>query len=261
MKVSLPLRLFNLTLFAFLLVPLTATASDDERRGKREGGEYKEKFRDGNCKVAREWKEGKFKEERECEEKDERQNYPSRRATVRPAPVMVYPPWVLYEQGRPVYRPGREPQPVSNQEAVYCNSESVGRVIGGVAGAVLGNQVGTGDGRILATVGGLWQVYSLAATLAARLMSIIRRASPKRWSLPLWVSVLSGRVQPTRSTLWCQEKCSSAGASTAVNMTPKYFQMELGNRCAAPHADVLMAYGWLRIKGVFTYKLRPSSLV
>ena len=70
MKVSLPLRLFNLTLFAFLLVPLTATASDDERRGKREGGEYKEKFRDGNCKVAREWKEGKFKEERECEEKD-----------------------------------------------------------------------------------------------------------------------------------------------------------------------------------------------
>ena len=154
MKVSLPLRLFNLTLFAFLLVPLTATASDDERRGKREGGEYKEKFRDGNCKVAREWKEGKFKEERECEENGERQNYPSRAATVRPAPTSVYPPWVVYEQGQPAYRTGREPQPVSNHGAVYCNSESVGRVLGGVAGAVLGNQVGRGDGRILATVGG-----------------------------------------------------------------------------------------------------------
>ena len=153
-SMNLSLRLLASMLVVFLLVPLVATARDDERRGEREGGEYKEKFRDGNCKVAREWKEGKFKEERECEEKDERQNYPSRAATVRSAPVMVYPPWVLYEQGRPVYRPGREPQPVSNQGAVYCNSETVGRVIGGVAGAVLGNQVGRGDGRTLATLGG-----------------------------------------------------------------------------------------------------------
>ena len=148
------MRLLNLTLLVFLFAPLVVTAKDDERRGKREGGEYKEKFRDGDCKVEREWKDGKYKEERECEEKGERRNYPSRAATVRPAPSVVYPPWVVYEQGRPVYRSGSEPQPVSNQGAVYCNSESVGRVIGGVAGAVLGNQVGSGDGRILATVGG-----------------------------------------------------------------------------------------------------------
>ena len=154
MKVSFPMRVFNFTLLALLLVPLAVTASDDDRRGKREGGEYKEKFRDRNCKVAREWKEGKYKEERECEEKGERQNNSSRAANTRPAPVTVYPPWVVFEQGQPVYRTGREPQPVLNQGAVYCNSESVGRVIGGVAGAVIGNQVGRGDGRILATVGG-----------------------------------------------------------------------------------------------------------
>ena len=154
MKVSFPMRLFNFMLFVLLLVPVAATASDDDRRGKRDGGEYKEKFRDGNCKVAREWKEGKYKEERECEEKGERQNNSSRAANTRPAPVTVYPPWVVFEQGQPVYRSGREPQPNLDQGAVYCNSESVGRVIGVVAGAVLGNRVGRGDGRILATVGG-----------------------------------------------------------------------------------------------------------
>lgn len=157
MKAPQPMRLFNLTLLVFLLSPLAVMASDDERRGKREGGEYKEKFRDGDCKVAREWKDGKYKEERECKEKGEHQNYPPRAVIVRPAPVLVYPPWVFYDQGQPVYRPGREPQPVVNPGAVYCNSERVGQVLGGVAGAVLGNQVGNqmgSDGRVLATVGG-----------------------------------------------------------------------------------------------------------
>jgi hypothetical protein len=42
---------------------------DDDDRGRRfhRGGEYKEKFHDGVCKVEREWKnDGSYKEEREC---------------------------------------------------------------------------------------------------------------------------------------------------------------------------------------------------
>jgi hypothetical protein len=42
---------------------------DDDRRGRPRyrGGEYKEKFHDGVCKVEREWKrDGSYKEEREC---------------------------------------------------------------------------------------------------------------------------------------------------------------------------------------------------
>lgn len=154
------MHLLNLALLGLLCAPLVVMADDErERRDKREGGEYKEKFRDGNCKVAREWKDGKYKEERECEGPSERHPHAPRAVIVQPAPlvmvpvpVMVYPPWVIYEQGQPVYRPGQEPRPVVQRGAVHCNSESVGQVIGGIAGAVLGNQVG--NGRAVATVGG-----------------------------------------------------------------------------------------------------------
>lgn len=163
MKATLPMRILNLALLALVCVPLVAMASDDERkhRGKHKGGEYKEKFRDGDCKVEREWKNGKYKEERECEGRGERRPYPSRAVIVQPAPVIMvpvpavaYPPWVIYEQGQPVYRMGQEPRPVVQRGAVHCNSERVGQVIGGIAGAAIGNQVGRGSGRALATVGG-----------------------------------------------------------------------------------------------------------
>ncbi len=163
MKTTRPICLLNLALLGLLCAPLVVMADDDERerRGKRQGGEYKEKFWDGNCKVARKWKDGKYKEERECQGPSERRPHAPRAVIVQPAPrvmvpvpVMVYPPWVIYEQGQPVYRPGQEPRPIVQRGAVHCNSESVGQVIGGIAGAVLGNQVGKGSGRAVATVGG-----------------------------------------------------------------------------------------------------------
>ena len=161
MNATCPMRLLNLALLVLLCAPLVVLADDDEHRGKRQEGEYKEKFRDGNCKVEREWKGGKYKEERECEGSDQRRPRPLRAVIVQPAPVVIvpapvtaYPPWVIYEQGQPIYRPGQEPRPVVQRGAVYCNSENVGQVIGGIAGAVLGNQVGKGNGRVVATVGG-----------------------------------------------------------------------------------------------------------
>lgn len=163
MKETLAMRVLKLLLLSFLCGPLVVMASDNERehRGKHKGGEYKEKFRDGDCKVEREWKDGKYKEERECEGQGKHRSYPPRALIVQPAPVIMvpvpvvaYPPWVIYQQGQPVYRMGQEPRPVVQRGAVYCNSESVGQVIGGIAGAVIGNQVASGGGRALATVGG-----------------------------------------------------------------------------------------------------------
>lgn len=227
------MRLFNLTLFVFLFVPLAVIASDDERRGKREGGEYKEKFRDGNCKVAREWKEGKYKEERECEEKDERQNYPSRAANVRTAPVLVYPPWVLYEKGRPVYRPGREPQPASNRDAVYCNSESVGQVIGGVAGAVLGNQVGSGDGRILATVGGAVAGVLIGGNIG-RQIDVNNQACIAK---ALEFAPVGQRIE------W------SGGARSQYAVVPGRVQQRGGKYCRQYDAEILSNGVWQPVSG------------
>jgi surface antigen len=128
----------------------------EERKCQGQGERYagrKQEFWDGRCKVKREWKKnGDFKEERDCE--------PGRRAKGpppgRPVVVATPPPWVVVDKGEPVYRPGREPRPQPPGRMVYeCRSEAVGRVLGGIAGAVIGNQIGKGsDARPVATVGG-----------------------------------------------------------------------------------------------------------
>lgn len=112
--------------------------------------EHKEEFRDGPCKVEREWKKnGDYKEERKCDGRDRQHRAPAV-AVAQP----VYPPWVVVERGEPVYGPGREPAPAPRASVTQCQSETVGRVLGGIAGAVIGNQVGKGSGRTAATVGG-----------------------------------------------------------------------------------------------------------
>jgi surface antigen len=128
----------------------------EERKCQGQGDRYaerKQEFWDGRCRVKREWKKnGDFKEERDCDGREARRPPPG-----RPVLVTAPPPWVVFERGEPVYRPGREPQPLPPQPGrVYqCQSESVGRVLGGIAGAVIGNQVGKGsDVRPVATVGG-----------------------------------------------------------------------------------------------------------
>lgn len=107
----------------------------------------KEEFHDGNCKVEREWKDGKYKEERKCK---------GGRAPARvqsPPPVVVYPPWIVVQQGAPVYVQEHRPA-VPASGVTQCNSQRVGQVLGGVVGGVLGNQIGKGNGRIVATIGG-----------------------------------------------------------------------------------------------------------
>lgn len=124
---------------------------DESGHGRKGSRDYKEEYWDGNCKVERKWeKNGDYKEERKCEGRD---RYRGRPVVVQPAPVVVYPPWVVVEQGMPEYRRGQEPAPV--QGPVYhCNSGAVGQVLGGIAGAAVGNRVGKGSGRAAATVGG-----------------------------------------------------------------------------------------------------------
>ena len=149
---------------ASLTLPFAALADDEreyreKRRESHSGRDHKrekgkEKFWDGNCKIEREWEDGKYKEKRECE--GPQHGHPGRPPVVQSGRVvgMAYPPWVVYEQGRVAYRSGQEPMPVAQPGAVHCPSENVGRIIGGIAGAALGNQIGKGSGRVLATVGG-----------------------------------------------------------------------------------------------------------
>lgn len=76
---------------------------------------------------------------------------------VQPAPraTVVYPPWIVQQQGQYVYQPAYRPAPPPPTVAVHrCNSETVGQVLGGVVGGVLGHQIGGGTGKTLATIGG-----------------------------------------------------------------------------------------------------------
>lgn len=147
---------------AGLLLAAPAWADhDDDRRGRGHGHahghhkkktKHKEEFWDGNCKVEREWKrDGSYKEERKC--KGQRQVQRPVHVYPPPAqPVVVYPPWIVLQQGERAYHPQYQPRPV--RSASRCNSDTVGRVLGGIVGGTLGNQIGKGNGRTLATVGG-----------------------------------------------------------------------------------------------------------
>lgn len=141
-----------------LAAPARADDDDDRRHGRghayghyKDKHKHKEEFRDGNCKVKREWKkDGSYKEERKCKGQQV-----ARPVHVYPAPVqpvVVYPPWIVVRQGERVYHPQHQPRPV--RSALRCNSDTVGRVLGGIVGGTLGNQIGKGNGRTLATVGG-----------------------------------------------------------------------------------------------------------
>ena len=115
-------------------------------------GKHKEEFWDGSCKVTREWKNGDYREKRKCREPQRVVVVPAQPVVIQQQPVMVYPPWIVQQQGEYVYKPQYRPAPVAG--TVRCNSSTVGSVLGGIVGGVLGNQIGKGDGRTLATIGG-----------------------------------------------------------------------------------------------------------
>jgi surface antigen len=184
-----------LCLTTWVSTPVLADHDKDESgHGRYRGGEYKEKFRDGPCKVERELKsDGSYKEERECkgagggpygprgEEYEEKywdgpckvEREWKRDGTYkekidcaghgqgsrhRHAPVVLAePPWIVFERSGPVYRKGWEPREVVSAPSggiFRCNRELIGGVIGGVTGAALGSQIGKGDERTVATIGG-----------------------------------------------------------------------------------------------------------
>lgn len=73
---------------------------ENGRRGHK-GGEYKEEYWDGNCKVERKWeKNGKYKEERKCEGPRRSGNYPppgyqEPGVVVQPPAIVIQPPSIL----------------------------------------------------------------------------------------------------------------------------------------------------------------------
>ena len=143
-----------LAALAAVLASTPALADDDDHRGHGKGRKHKEEFWDGNCKVTREWKkDGEYKEKRKCKAREYEHEHAHRPVRVVPAqPVVVYPPWMVQQQGEYVYKPQYRPAPVAG--TYRCNSKAVGQVLGGIVGGVLGNQIGKGDGRTLATIGG-----------------------------------------------------------------------------------------------------------
>ncbi len=148
-----PLRrspLLLATLMVLVSAPAFADEDDHDHHHKGKGHQkhhkHKEEFWDGDCKVKRKWeKDGDFKEERKCKA--------PRPVALHAAPVVVYPPWIVVQQGAPVYVAQRAPA-VPATGVFRCQSQTLGQVLGGIVGGVLGNQIGSGNGRVLATVGG-----------------------------------------------------------------------------------------------------------
>ncbi|MGO1768126.1 hypothetical protein CAP48_07165 [Advenella sp. S44] len=68
---------FTLLLAGLLSFPLAAQADhDDDYRDRYSHRKYKEKFRDGPCKVERKYKKnGDYEEKRKCRGRDYRQDY------------------------------------------------------------------------------------------------------------------------------------------------------------------------------------------
>lgn len=85
-----------LLLGAFLASPLVVSADpwkDESGRGRHHHHrEYKEEYWDGPCKVKREYKNGKYKEKRECERPRRHSHYRDRPAYDRDVPDIVIAP-------------------------------------------------------------------------------------------------------------------------------------------------------------------------
>jgi hypothetical protein len=91
-----------LLLGAFLASPLAVSADpwkDGSGHGKRHHREYKEEYWDGPCKVKRQYKNGKYKEKRECE-RPRHSHYRDRSAYDYDVPAIVIEPVIRIGIGR-----------------------------------------------------------------------------------------------------------------------------------------------------------------
>ena len=205
---------------------------DESGHGRKGSREYKEEYWDGNCKVERKWeKNGDYKEERKCEGRDRHRGRP---VVVQPAPVVVYPPWMVVEQGVPEYRRGQEPAPV--QGPVYqCNSGAVGQVLGGIAGAAVGNRIAKGSsGRAAATVGGA----VIGVLIGGEIGRQIDRDNQACIGQALEFAPTGRRVE------WPAD----SGAQYAV--VPGQVVQRNGQTCRTYGAEVQTSAGWQKTTGV-----------
>ncbi len=130
---------------------------DDEdrykKRGKRRGYEkrkVKRKYKDGDCEYEYEEENGKVKEKYKCKRRRGRAYGP--------------PPWAPAHGYRWQHREPRradtavvvtpEYRPPFDLDLSRCNRETLGAVLGGAAGGILGSKIGKGDGRTVAIIGG-----------------------------------------------------------------------------------------------------------
>lgn len=271
-------RLLMLSFAALLFAGASAPAfaddddddDDDDRTGHRwhedshEGGEYKEKYRDGPCKVERELKrDGSYKEERECKgseagpyrhpdgeyeekyvdgpckverewkrdgtykEKLDCKGYaPPPRQRDRHVSVIA-PPWLVYGSAGPAYRPGWEPSaPAADQSGAFfrCHRMEIGAALGGVAGAVLGSQIG--DGRTAATIGG-----AIAGLLVGGAVGRSMDAQDQAC-----IGQALEFAEPGRSVTWQDEQ-----ARTRYAVTPGRIEQGADGRYCRPYvADVVI---------------------
>jgi len=249
--------------------PALADDDDDDRKGRKRQRDHKEAFWDGPCKVEREWKKnGDYKEERKCEGSDERfrerkeefwdgpckierewkknGDYKEERKCEgrvgrvgrRGPPVVVapaaaaYPPWVVVERGAPVYRSGHEPAPVRGSVS-HCNSDTVGQVLGGIAGAAIGNQVGGGSGRAVATVGGAVVGVLIGGEIGRR----IDARNQACIGQALEFAPVGHRVE------W-----PDAGG-TQYAVVPGRVVVRNGTHCRPFEAEVMTSAGWKKTRG------------
>ncbi|HZY19256.1 MAG TPA: glycine zipper 2TM domain-containing protein [Ramlibacter sp.] len=200
-------------LFAAIVTTLAAVqpalAHDDDHHDHHRHGHHgkhkdKEKYWDGNCLVERKWKHGEYEEKRKCK---------AQPVAVQPAPVVVYPPWIVVQQGAPVYQAAPA---VPSTGVLRCESQAVGRVLGGIVGGVLGNQIGHGGGRAVATVGGVITGVLVGGEIGRRIdtqnqacvgqvLEFAPAGQRVQWaSGPQQYAVVPGQVAPVRGGRQCR---------------------------------------------------------
>jgi surface antigen len=215
----------------------------EERKCQGLGDRYPERKQEhsqGGCKIKREWKKnGDFKEERDCDDDgDGGGKHAHKRPPHAGRPVVVVaapPPWVVIDKGEPVYRPGREPSPPPQRPGrVYqCESEAVGRVLGGIAGAVIGSQIGKGsDARPVATIGG--------AILGVLIGGEIGRQMDAGNQACIGRALEFGAVG---------QRVAWADGGTQYAVVPGRAVQQAGRWCRPYEAEVLMLDGWQRTRG------------
>jgi hypothetical protein len=92
--------LISLVVLPLLLGVAHADPDKDEsghgRKYKNKGGEHKEEYWDGRCKVERKWKSnGEYKEERKCKDRPEAYYQPPAVYHPAPEPAIVVTPQII----------------------------------------------------------------------------------------------------------------------------------------------------------------------